>query len=130
MLDHLRLSLMLLLLLPPTQARRQDSVTGGAEINFGGGTRSLFCVNSKGAQKIYPCLDQRNKVWCENSRNFPAEIDFKWFFRPKTVDLQKKKKKIQGIFRPRLEFQVVFLISSPQKTLIWASICAPKPRTY
>ena len=32
------------------EARRQDSVTGGAEINLGGGTRSLFYVNSRGAR--------------------------------------------------------------------------------
>ena len=57
-----------------------------------GGTRSLFCVNSKGAREIYPGLDQRNEVRCKNSKGFSGRNrKFKWFFRPKTGDLQKKK---------------------------------------
>ena len=78
------------------QARRQDSVTGGAEINFGGGgTRSLFCVNSRGAREIYPTLDQMNKVRRKNFKGFSGRNrNFKRFFRPKT-DLQIKRSSSQ-----------------------------------
>ena len=33
------------------QARRQDSVTGGAEINFGGHEKFIY-VNSRGAREV------------------------------------------------------------------------------
>ena len=33
------------------QARRQDSVTGGAEINFGGAREVFIYVNSRGARE-------------------------------------------------------------------------------
>ena len=140
-------------------------MTVEAEINFGGHEKFIFSEFERGtgALEIYSCLDQANKVWCENSKGFSGQNrNLKWFFRPKTGDLKKKvfteisrnfpakigisrsfsgrklvtsKKKrsllkFQGIFRPKPKFQVVFLISSPQETLIWASICAPKPQTY
>ena len=86
------------------QARRQDSVTGGAEINFGG-TSSLVCVNSRGArghQKFIPVWIKWTRWESKIQRDFPAgnrnckrfsarNRKFKQFFRPKTGDLQKKK---------------------------------------
>ena len=46
------------------QARRQDSVTGGAEINFGGAREVDLCEFERGtgAREIYPSLEQTNKV--------------------------------------------------------------------
>ena len=53
-------------------------MTGGgeAEINFWGGTSSLFCVNSRGARghkKFYPGLDQVNKVRSKDSKGFSGQ---------------------------------------------------------
>ena len=44
------------------QARRQDSVTEGAEINFGGVREVYLCEFERGtgAREIYPNLDQMN----------------------------------------------------------------------
>ena len=45
-----------------------------------------------GAREIYPTLDQINKVRSKKSKGFSGRNrKFKWFFRPKTSDLQKKK---------------------------------------
>ena len=47
------------------QDRRQDSVTGGAEINFLGGHEKFIYVNSRRgtrAREIYSSVDQTNKV--------------------------------------------------------------------
>ena len=129
-------------------------MTGGAEINFGGDEKFILSEFERGtgAREIYPCLDQMNKVRSKNSRDFPAENGnssaltgdlqkkkglrsnfkefsgrnrkFKWFFRPKRGDLQKKKKKKKekGLHPKNVTKSGV----SPQKTLIWASMCAPK----
>ena len=49
---------------PDLQARRQDSVTGRTEINFGGAQEVYLCEFERGtgARKIYSCVDQTNKV--------------------------------------------------------------------
>ena len=75
------------------QARRQDSVTGGAEINFGGHEKFILCEFERGtgAQEIYPCLDQRSKVWWENSRDFAAEIGNSSGFSGRKQVTSKKK---------------------------------------
>ena len=51
-----------------SQARRQDSVTGGAEINFGGAREVYLCEFERGtgAREIYPSLNQMNKVKTKN----------------------------------------------------------------
>ena len=48
----------------PSQARHQDSMTGGREIKFEGAQEVYLCELEKGtgAQEIYPSLDQMNKV--------------------------------------------------------------------
>ena len=77
------------------QARRQDSVTGGAEINFGGAREVYLCEFERGtgAREINPILDQMNKVKTKDSKGFSGQNrKFKRFFRPKTGDLQKKKR--------------------------------------
>ena len=104
------------------QARCQDSVTGGGGRNkFWGGTRNLFMWiwEGHGSREIYPSLDQMHKVKTKkqvktgfssrkqmislppkkglhwNSKSFSGRNQkFKRFFRPKTGDLQKKKKKV------------------------------------
>ena len=44
-----------------------------------------------GAQEIYPYLDQRNKVWCENSKGFSGRNrKFKCFSGRKQVTSKKK----------------------------------------
>ena len=69
------------------QARRHDRVTGGAEINFGGAREVYLCEFERGtgAREIYPSLHESNEQG-ESQK-------FKGIFRPKTGDLQKKKKK-------------------------------------
>ena len=77
------------------QARRQDSVTRGAEINFGGAREVYLCEFERGteAREIYPSLDEMNKVKTKNSNGFSGQNrKFRWFFRPKTVDLKKRKR--------------------------------------
>ena len=111
------------------QARRQDSVTGGGGR---GGRKKILDGHEKfilikferstGAREIYPSLDQINKVRSKTSKGFSGRNwKFKRFFRPKSDDLQKEKKrcslKLQGVFRPKSEFQAVF----PAKTT-----CSPK----
>ena len=128
-------------------------------------------MNSKGARghkKFIPVWIKGTRCGAKIQRDLPAEIGISsGFFRPKTGDLQIKKKafteisrdfqaeigitsvfsgrrlvtsknkskkkvftEISRVFRPKSKFRLVFLILSPQKTLIWASICAPKPQTY
>ena len=49
-------------------------MTGGAEINFGGHEKFIY-LNSRGAQEIYPTLDQMNKVKTKNSEGFSGLTD-------------------------------------------------------
>ena len=103
------------------QARRQDSVTGGQKEILGVHEKSILCEFERGtgAQEIYPCLDQRNKVWCENSkgysgqkhviskkkifaeisRHFPAEIGNSSGFSGQKQVISKKKKVFAEISR-------------------------------
>ena len=70
---------------PPKQARRQDSVTGGAEINFERAREVYLCEFKRGtgAREIYPSLDQMNKVKIKDSKGFSGlNREFKRFFRP------------------------------------------------
>ena len=77
------------------QARRQDSVTERAVINFGG-AREVYLgefERGTGAREIYLSLDQMNKVKTKDSKGFSGQNrEFKRFFRSKTGDLQKKKR--------------------------------------
>ena len=53
------------------QAQRQDSVTGGAEINFGG-AREVYLFEFErgtGAREIYSSMDQTNKVKTKKKRS-------------------------------------------------------------
>ena len=54
------------------QARRQDNVTGRAEINFGGARKVYLCEFERGtgAREICSSLDQMNKVKTKNSEGF------------------------------------------------------------
>ena len=73
------------------QARRQDSVTGGAETKFGGAREVHLCKFERGtgAREIYPSLDQMNKVKTKDSKGYSGRNrEFKRFFRPITGDLQ------------------------------------------
>ena len=59
------------------QARRQDSVTEGAEINFERAREVYLCEfeRSTGAREIYPILDQMKKGFLAeigNSSGFPG----------------------------------------------------------
>ena len=111
------------------QARRQDSVTGGAEINFGGAREVYLREFEKGtgAREIYPSLDQMNEVKTKDSKRFSGRNqEFKRFFRPKTGNLQKKRKES---LHPK---NVMKSGVKPKKlrkyrwqTPIWASICTP-----
>ena len=98
---------------PRAQARHQDSVTGGAEINFGGARAVFFCEFERGtgAREIYPSLDQVNKVRSKDSKGFSG--------RKQVISKKKKKKrpslKLQGIFRPKSQIQAVFP-ASPKKS--------------
>ena len=77
------------------QAQRQDRVTGGVEINFGGHEKFILCEFERGteAREIYPSLDQINKVRSKESKRYSGRNrKFKRFFRPKTGVLQKKKR--------------------------------------
>ena len=80
------------------QARRQNSVTGRAEINFGGAREVFFCEFERGtgAREIYFILDQMNKVKTKDSEGFSGQNQkLKRFFRPRTGDLQKKRSSSQ-----------------------------------
>ena len=77
------------------QPRRQVSVTGGNKNKFWGAREVYLCEFERGtgAPEIYPSLDQMNKVKTKNSEAFSDRNQkFKRFFRPKTGDLQTKKK--------------------------------------
>ena len=116
------------------QARRQDSVTGGAEINFGGHEKFILCEFERGtgAREIYPSLDQINKVRSKTSKGFSGRNrKFKRFFRPKSEiqavfpaknTCSPKKKKKKGLHSKNVTKSGV----SPQKTLIWILIFAPE----
>ena len=75
------------------QARRQDSVTGGIN-KFLGGTRSLFCVNSRGAQghkKFIPVWMKWTRWGAKSQRDFPAEIANSSGFSGRKQVISKKK---------------------------------------
>ena len=103
-----------------TPARRQDSVTGWAEINFRGALVVYFCEFEKGtgAREIYPSLDRKNKVktkkkvFTEIQRDFPAEIRI-WngLFGQKQVTSEKKK-----VFIPKILCQTTKI-----KIFLWSS---------
>ena len=78
-----------------------------------------------GAREIYPSLDQINKVKSNKSKGFSGRNrKIKRFFRPKTGDLQKEKTK-KGLHPKNVTKSGV----SPQKTVIWTSICTPEARS-
>ena len=81
LLELIACNLTVLYLGRSSQARRQDSVTGGGAKNkFLGGTRSLFLwIRERHGGK-------RNLSQSGSGQN----REFKRFFRPKTGDLQKK----------------------------------------
>ena len=87
-----------------TQARRQDSVTGGAKVNFGGHEQFILCEFEKGtgAREIYPSLDPVNKVRSKDSKGFSG--------RKQVISTTKKRSslKLQEIFRPKSQIQAVF----------------------
>ena len=94
-------------------------MTGGAEINFGGHEKFILCEFERGtgAREIYPSLDQMNKMRSKDSNGFfGRNRKFKRFFRPKTGDLQKKKKK--GLHPKNV-------MKSGVSPPIWALICSP-----
>ena len=74
------------------QARRQDSVTGGAEIKFGGAREVYFVWIRKGHGGT------RN-LSLSGSKEQGVVRKFKGIFRPKTGDHQKKKKVFAEISR-------------------------------
>ena len=73
------------------QARRQDSMTGGGGINkFWGGTRSLFCVNSRGHGGTRNLSQSGSNKQGEEQKVkeiFRSKSEIQAFFRPKTGDL-------------------------------------------
>ena len=77
------------------QARRQDSVTEGAEINFRGAREVYSCEFEKRTRNLSQSglkeqgEDQRFKGIFRRNRKF------KRFFRPKTGDFQKKRSLFQ-----------------------------------
>ena len=80
------------------QVWRQDCVTGGAEINFGGLEKFILCEFERGtgARETFSSLDQMNKVRSKDSKGFSGpNRKFKRFFRAKTGDLQKKRSSSQ-----------------------------------
>ena len=103
------------------QARRQDSVTGGAEINFWG-AREVYLrefERGTGAREIYFSLVQMNKVKIKNLEGFSCRNQkFKRFFRPKTGDLQKKK----GL-HPKNVIKSGVIRKYRWQTSIWAPLC-------
>ena len=90
------------------QARRQDSVTGGGRNKYWGGTRSLFCVNSRGArgrENFIPVWIKWTR-WGAKSRIFRPKSEIQAVFLAKNRWSPKKKRsslKLQGIFRPKSE---------------------------
>ena len=51
------------------QARRQDSVTGGTEITFGGAREVFIFVNSKRAREVFSSVGQTKKVKTQKKRS-------------------------------------------------------------
>ena len=58
------------------QAWRQDSVTGAAEINFGGAREVYLCEFERGtgAREIYSSVDQSKKVKTEKKKVFVQKV--------------------------------------------------------
>ena len=89
-------------------------MTGGGRNKFWGAREVYLCEFERGtgAREIYPSLDEMNKVKTKDSKGFSCQNrEFKRFFRPKTDDLQKKKRsllKFLGIFRSKSRIQAVF----------------------
>ena len=75
------------------QARRQGSVTGGAEINFGGTQEVYLCEfeRGRGAREIYPSLDKINKVKTKDPKGFYPEIGNSSGFSGRKHVISKKK---------------------------------------
>ena len=87
------------------QTRRQDSVIGRAEINFGGHEKFIY-VNSRGARKVYWSMDQTKKVKTKKkvfstkiSTNSGCRLKIPAIFHKFLSEDQKKKKKV---FVPKL----------------------------
>ena len=97
----------------------------GAKLAWLGGGRNKFW----GAREVY-------FVWIREGRGGTRNLSHSG------SNEQGKEQKFQGFFRPQSDFQAVFATEnkkkglhpknvtksggSPQKTLIWASICAPE----
>ena len=76
------------------QVWRQDSVTGGAELNFGGHEKFIY-VNLRGAQgheKFIPVWIKWRRWRPKNLRDFPAEIGNSSGFSGRKQVISKKKK--------------------------------------
>ena len=58
------------------QTRRQDNVTGGVEVNFGGAREVYLCKFERctGAREIYFSLDQTKKVKTTKKKVFSSKI--------------------------------------------------------
>ena len=82
------------------QARRQDSVTGGAEINFEGTREVCFreFERSTGAREIYSSLNQTIKVKKKCLRfQISANSGIRLKIRAIVHEFTKKKKKKKGL---------------------------------
>ena len=116
-------------------------------------SKGFSCRNRKFKRFFRPkagdLQKNKKKVFTKIARDFPAEIgnlsnfpaDYRWSPKKKRSSL-----KLEGIFRPKSQIQAVFPVEnrwspkkkclhrnnvtksgvSPQKTLIWTSICAPE----
>ena len=93
---------------------------GGID-KFWGGTRSLFCVNSRGAQgheKFVPVWMKWTTWGAKSQRDFPAKIANSSGFSGRKQVIFKKKR---SSFHKRHK-----IWCQSTKTLIWTSICAPE----
>ena len=89
------------------QARRQDSVTGGAEMNFGRHEK-FICVNSRGAQgheKFISVWIKWTRWRSKIQREFPAKIANSSGFSGREQVIFKKKKK--RVFIPKMSWNPV-----------------------
>ena len=106
------------------QVWRQDSVTGGAELNFGGHEKFIY-VNLRGAQgheKFITVWIKWRRWRPKNQRDFPAEIGNSSGFSGRKQVISKKKK----VFIPKIRFQSTKFTKIPVwQTPVWASICTP-----
>ena len=102
------------------QARRQDSVTGRAEANFGGAREVYLCKFEKctGARKIYSSVVQTNKVKTKKKKVFSSNISTNSGYRLKILAIfhdflseDQKNKNKKGL-RPRTYMKSAV---SPQK---------------